>query len=465
MEHVVIIATNPNFGQLIWLLAVSILLHEFLYVCNRGPDHISRCVAPVFGLRLTPHLHSLLHILLIIAAASLFLTGDPRLLAVNLILLTLTIASYSIRLSNHLLLSWFFFLIPTIDFLRHSAITGTTVFGIRSLVILTYLFAAFHKLNGDYFNRHSSCGVRMFRFYLGSDSRHRWKNSMAVVGGIWLPVILEITIPILLLFEQTRIVGVLLALLLQVLFGFARNAHFSVVMCAGLTLFIPQITVSVTSITISCVIGAWMSFRFSMWKVYPFRYFALMLHAMFGALVVYLVVSAISTVGIRLPDIHQGGLDWFVISALLMLFALNGLSPYYSSKTEFSLAMFSNLRPDRWSHFVFREPSRQKSKKEYVEIVRMHGMPELTRFPRASMSYKLLRTFTPYQGRKYLKYYLVESIRNLRAELPSDFLIEFTDGSSHFQISSASDASKLKHQKLCLMPAVIPKDAATPYCN
>src|SRR5258707_2936108 len=363
------IAANPDFSQFIRLLAVSILLHEFLYICNRGPDYISRCVAPVFGLRLTPYLHSLIHIFLIVAAASLLLTADARLLVVTLILLTVTLASYSIRLPNHLLLTWFFFLIATVDFLRHNVITETTILGIRGLVVLTYLFAGFHKLNRDYFHRQSSCGIKMLSFYLGSNPSQRWKNNMVVVGGIWLPVIFETTIPILLLFEQTRIIGVLLALLLQTLFGLARNAHFSVVMCAGLTLFIPQTTLSITNILVSSVLGVWIAYRYSMWKAYTFRFSALMLHTVFGVLVVYLVMSAISTIGIRLAAVHPERFDWLAISTIFVVFALNALSPYYSSKTEFSLAMFRNLRPDRWSHFVLKEPPRRGSKTEYVEIV------------------------------------------------------------------------------------------------
>lgn len=190
-----------------------------------------------------------------------------------------------------------------------------------------------------------------------------------------------------------------------------------------------------------------------MWTVYAFRYFALMLHAAFGFFVVHLFMAAIER------------FDWLVISTLIVIFALNALSPYYSSKTEFSLAMFSNLRPDRWSHFIFREPSRQTSKKEYVEILKMHGMPEPTLFSRASMNYRLLRSFSPFENRKYLKYYIVESIMSLSQELDSDFTIELTDGQNNFQISSVSDISELKHQKLCLMPAVLPKNANTPYCN
>lgn len=459
------IAANPDLSQLVRLLAGSVLLHELLYFCNRGPDYISKCVAPVFGLKLRPYLHSLIHILLIVTAASLLLTAETWLSGIILILLTLIIASYSIRLSNHLLLSWFSFIILTIDIIRHNAVTGTTTTTIRGLVVLTYAFAAFHKLNRDYFNYDSSCGVGLLRAYLESKSVKMPKELVAIIVGIWLPVILEFAVPLFLLFEKTRLIGVLLALFLQALFGLFRNAHFSLAMCAGLTLFIPHTRLSTAEMLFSGGLGVWLAFRYTMWKVYPFRYFALTLHAVFSVLIVYLFVSAISSAGISMENFRPDGFDWLVISPLIALFMLNALSPYYSSKTEFSFAMFSNLRPDRSSHFVLRAPSRRDTKKDYVEIVKMHGMPESNHFPRNSMNYRLLRTFSPFQNRQYLKYYLIEAIRSLRSELAPDFLVEFTDGTTDFRISSDDDLSKVKHRKLCLMPAVLPKHPTTPYCN
>jgi hypothetical protein len=465
MAQLVMIVANPNLSEMIRLLSISILLHELLNICNRGHDYVSQCVAPVFGLKLNPFVHSVIHVLLVIVAIGLSLTADTRLLPPMLLLLTLTIASYSIRLSNHLVVGWFFFLTLTIDFLRHGAITGASVFGIRGLVLLTYAFAVFHKLNHDYFSSTSSCGVRLFRSYFTDSFANLWTQNLVVVGGIWGPVIAEGTIPILLLFDRTRIVGVLSAICLHTLFGFARNTHFSVVMYAGLTVFLPPTVLSVPTVVIACALGAWIAFRYSMWKEYPMRTLALALHAVFGAIAGYMVVWTITTTGNSLDVAPQARVDWLVMSALFLLFALNALSPFYSSKTEFSLAMFSNMRPDRWSHLLVQRPRRHLHSNEYVEIVRMQGLPKLSSCPRASLAYKLVRAFTPYEGRKYLKYYLVESIKNLQTQLAPDFFVELTDGKQHFRISSSSDLLKLKHRKISFMPAVIPSDPRAPYCN
>jgi len=457
------ILANTNLSEMIRLLSISVLLHELLNICNRGHDYVFQCVAPVFGLKLSPFIHSAIHILLLLVAAGLSFTADPRLLLPMLLLLTLTIASYSIRLSNHLVIGWFFFLTLTIDFVRHGAITGTSVFGIRGLVLLTYTFAVAHKLNHDYFSSMRSCGLRLFRFYF-TESSTLGTTNLAVVG-IWGPVIAEGTIPILLLFDRTRIVGVLSAICLHTLFGFARNTHFSVVMFAGLTVFLPATILSVPIVLVGCTLGAWVALRYSMWKEYPIRTLAWALHAVFGVIAGFMVVRAITTNAISLDAAPQATLDWLVMSVLLLLFALNALSPFYSSKTEFSLAMFSNVRPDRWCHFLIKQPHRELRSNEYVEILRMEGMPKLSECPRASLAYKLVRAFTPYEGRKYLKYYLVESIKKLRTRLSPDFFVELTDGEQHFRISSSTDLATLKHRKVCLMPAVIPSDPRTPYCN
>jgi len=78
----------------------------------------------------------------------------------------------------------------------------------------------------------------------------------------------------------------------------------------------------------------------------------------------------------------------------------------------------------------------------------MQGMPELSNCPRASLAYKLVRAFKPYEGRKYLKYFLVESVKNLQNQLAPDFFVELTDAKQHFRISSTDDLSTLKHRKV-----------------
>ena len=457
---------SVNLNEMIRLLAAAILFHELLSTCKWGTDYLSKCVAPVLGLELHRLTHSLIHSVLMIVAGWMCLFPDARLFLPMFILLSATIASYSIRLSNHLIVVWFFILAVTIDLFCHATLTATSVLSVRALVLLTYIFAAFHKLNPDYFTPTSSCAVRLVRFYFQDKLTNSRANRVIIICAIWVPVICEAAIPMLLLFKETRAMGVLAAICLQSLFGFARNAPFSVVMYAGLTLFLPPANLSITTVLVVCGLGAWIGFRYSMWKVYPKQKLALVLHTVFGAITAYMFIWVITTYHNRLDNIqHHGNLQWLVIAVLLLLFAVNALSPFYTSKTEFCLAMFSNLRPDRRVHFVVKQSPRQFGDNEYVEILSMQGIPELSSYSQSSFNYRLVRSFKPYEGRKYLKYYLVESINYLRNQLAADFIIELIDDEQQLTVSSGTDLSTLKYRKTCLMPAVIPNNPNTPYCN
>jgi hypothetical protein len=305
-----------------------------------------------------------------------------------------------------------------------------------------------------------------FSFYF-QENAHNPKNKIFAAVGIWGIVVAEMAVPVLLLFSRTRPFGVLAALCLHTLFGLARNAHFSVVMYAGLILFLPPTRVSLQVIVLSSVVGVLMAFRYSMWKAYPNSNLACLAHACFGAITGYMFALGISATSGNNNALDWTPVDWIPTMPLLFFFVLNATSPFYSSKTEFSLAMFSNLRPDKWSHFIFKRHGRdtQMRDDEYIEIIRMRGVPRLSQCPRASVTYRLVRAFTPYKGRKYLKYYFVESIVSLQDELDSDFFVEVSDGREQFRISSYDDLHILNYHRRCFTPAVLPSDPIVPFCN
>src|SRR5689334_19127129 len=90
------------------LLGLALLLHELLYIFRDGRDYLARCFLPVLGLQLGARTHSLLHLALVAASAWLTIApAQPSAALTCLLLLSLVIASYSLRLSNHLILGWF----------------------------------------------------------------------------------------------------------------------------------------------------------------------------------------------------------------------------------------------------------------------------------------------------------------------------------------------------------------------
>ena len=56
----------------------------------------------------------------------------------------------------------------------------------------------------------------------------------------------------------------------------------------------------------------------------------------------------------------------------MLAFMANGMGPYIGWKQEFSFAMFSNLRPDRWTHFIV--PKRLFAViPRYLEVIELAG--------------------------------------------------------------------------------------------
>src|SRR6185503_8935533 len=79
-----------------------------------------------------------------------------------------------------------------------------------------------------------------------------------------------------------------------------------------------------TTVLVVCGLGGWIGFRYSMWKVYPKRKLALVLHTVFGAITAYMFIWVVTTYDNRLDNIHHhGNLQWLVIAVLLLLFAVN----------------------------------------------------------------------------------------------------------------------------------------------
>ena len=63
-------------------------------------------------------------------------------------------------------------------------------------------------------------------------------------------------------------------------------------------------------------------------------------------------------------------------SILTLAYLVNGLGPYLGLKTNFSFAMFSNLRPIPWGHLLWRASWRPLQFARYVRIETIHGLPE-----------------------------------------------------------------------------------------
>jgi len=115
---------------------------------------------------------------------------------------------------------------------------GSFAPGARALVLVVYAWAAFHKLNADWFDPTVSCAAvlmddwtRLFPVVPG--------NAGAYAVAPWAGIVAEAAIPALLFWRRGRSLGLLLALAFHLALGTPRFFNFSAIMLALLYLFVP----------------------------------------------------------------------------------------------------------------------------------------------------------------------------------------------------------------------------------
>jgi hypothetical protein len=235
-----------------------------------------------------------------------------------------------------------------------------------------YAFAAFSKLNSAFFDRSVSCGAYYFR----ESTSSLGLSALQLDGAAWVEqaviigtVVVELTIPVLLVRRSTRNVGVVIALVFHGLLALDRSHQFfdfSSLLAALFVLFLPTIA------------GSWVAERMGSFRArLALRHEGLpaWVHLMLagvpvvtGLLValdaltpgeavlvgwwpwqlacVVLVVTVIrylrcqADVGApaRLAPHHA------LFALVPLLVVLNGLTPYLELKTGFGWNMYANLR-------------------------------------------------------------------------------------------------------------------------
>jgi hypothetical protein len=243
----------------------------------------------------------------------------------------------------------------------------------RAELIALYFFVVLHKLNTDYFDADTSCGVD---FWLAHAERFRFlpESHPFQVASLWMTVVIEAAIPVLLCIRRTRTLGVLLGLTFHTVIGFNPLSgfyNFSAMLYAMLFLFTPEDTASramelwgevrsraasalrrhtalswrtaaLVAATVAVgLVGLNLLDRsvedqfLVVWTVYSV--------SMIGLFVVILLRGrdAAPPVGERL----FGPVDWR-LAWIPALVVVNGLSPYLGLKTDLSFSMYSNLRTE-----------------------------------------------------------------------------------------------------------------------
>jgi len=117
--------------------------------------------------------------------------------------------------------------------------TARTVSTLRWLVVLMYFFAAFHKINADFFNAAVSCSFARMQDYLGVAQIEVASLPAGILRGVPLSVVLmELLPPLLFVSRKTQKYGIAMLLFIHAVLAPVGFADFSSVAMALLWLFV-----------------------------------------------------------------------------------------------------------------------------------------------------------------------------------------------------------------------------------
>ena len=249
---------------------------------------------------------------------------------------------------------------------------------IRIEVLLFYFFVVFHKLNSAFLNPEVSCATD---FIVAQNYSGILPSRFFLVFNIWIVLLIEAIIPLLLLFRSTRTAGLLTGIIFHIILAYnPLNGFydFSSTILALYVFFLPPgflaflynryrqfsptafmhqfvrtrfrfnnsgkktgliaIIIILLVLIVAIDLGSYLIrdfYRYIIWTIYSLG-------------TVIILVQWI------LQKRKKKEFYWFSYSpvphwtfvTIPLLLILNGIAPYLGSKTEYSFAMFSNLRTE-----------------------------------------------------------------------------------------------------------------------
>jgi hypothetical protein len=442
------------------ILALALLIHEVLKFCMEGRAYFVGTFCPTFGLRLTPAAAAASHVALAaVCSALLAHPGWYALYPTLLVALTVVVASYPLRLSNHLVVAWFLCAIICLDAVfagsggRGETLSPFARQAALAVLVLTYALAAFHKVNRGYLSPGTSCAGRYCELYL-QDRRlqHPILRRIGVPLSMTAVLGAEVAVLLLLLTPHTFAFAFALAVVLHFFFGLLCFQHFSTVMFAAwLIAAAPPASPEVPLPLIA--LGAFAGGLLGAVSGYGHRQLARAVHVLFGGLAVFVFCEALRSFSHGGPSLDRAEPPQAIaLLVVALLYFLNGAGPYLGVKTEFSLAMFSNLRHEPWDHLAFRGGWRPFRLARYVTVERLEGLPEPDDCPpHARAAAWWLRE--PERWR-FSAYFLDECLR----AFPS---LRVVCG-EHRDPSAGAPSPALR---MNLHPFVLPRDQSVPHCK
>ncbi|MEM9086008.1 MAG: hypothetical protein AAGB23_08800 [Pseudomonadota bacterium] len=222
-----------------------------------------------------------------------------------------------------------------------------------SLIISVYGFSFLHKLNRDFLSPECSSALRMCdRFFVRFDQ----KLARAAVPLVILASYL--VVPLLLANEALFPIGMAIGLALHILYGLSGNPHFSFLMAllymqfqdlGDVLIWVLFPAVFLAGVSIQKFRSAKPRWVFQ----HPICGHTLIfaLNVLQFSLIISLMFNPIS----YSPDTSKlYSTQMLAYCCIGVMLVANCLSPYLIGKTEFCLAMFSNMRADRNNHLFLK---------------------------------------------------------------------------------------------------------------
>lgn len=473
----------------IQLLALAILLHESSGACRFGLPFLYRNIAPSLGLRLPQWMIASVHILLCLTCLALLAVPNAWPLYFLLLGTMLTAAATQpLRMSNHVMISCFLTLLLCVDTLLISAQSrggppGALLrAGCVVLVITTYWVAFFHKLNREYLSTERSCAWRLSKmFWLDRGVKDGWLPRLSGLYGLWGTLVLEGLLPIFLLLPETRHAALAIALIFHFSLAFLSVIHFSACMYAALVCFLPLEAVDEALATAMYTLS-WIDVSVALMLMVivvefsPHRSFhhrrLIRLPQLAFALVSAAAVSTamrldLSAIGGPLPFNQLGAAQTWALWMIGGLFAINGLAPYLGLKTEFSLAMFSNLKHQPWCHIVMPKPLRPFHGARYVEIEHLDGLPLPEDLPVGSARRTAVDYLAKWRTQKFSSYFFYQALDQLHdaGPLADGIQIRWRENGKLQELDNLSALPSLPRPTGGnLFPFMMARDENRPHC-
>jgi hypothetical protein len=465
-------------SNLISLLCLGLIFHQLIGYLVDGKHYFTNHIAPTFNIHFNKKVKVIIHAVFTgLCVGCIFYPVNAILIAALFIGLTFVIISYPVRLSNHLILAWFILISILASSLIHSgeSVNSKIVHNlitkhIQVILSLMYFFSALHKINSDYLSKDLSCGWHITSQYLDEVKvKIKYVRKLILNLSIYGVIAIELLLS-LLVFHPNKLFF-LTALSLHMLWGFLCHVHFSTIIYSCLVIFIKiDFTLSLLSwATIVCS-GVLISLILGNAKTYYNSTTAKMMYAVFGVISIFMFYNATS-INMNTDFKFSNGSEIASLIFVSVLVMANNISPYLGIKTEFSFAMFSNLRPDTQTHLFFRKNIMNLNRQEYIELKKISQLPKFKN--KISWDYDFAIVAITKENIKLSSYLFLNCLSIIQGNMDDNDILDITfDFEGEYYTLNITNKSKLelinslfRSWKANFYPIILPVDKKKPICK